>query len=65
MEKYVLDLYYCMVGTVNQAFEDLSAIKKLNRKRVVDGLEKIDGFATILVGRVDITLHYIEIDGRM
>jgi hypothetical protein len=55
-----------MVGTVNQAsFEDLSAIQKLNRTLVVDGLEKIDGFATILVGRVDITLHYIEIDERM
>ena len=65
MEKYVLDLYYCMVGTVNQAFEDLSATRKLNRKRVVDGSEKIDEFATILVGRVGIILHYIEIDERM
>ena len=50
---------------MNQAFEDLSATRKLNCKRVVDGSEKIDEFATILVGRVGIILHYIEIDERM
>lgn len=65
MVKYVLDRLCCMAGTVNQAFEDLSATQKLNRRLVVDGLERIDGSAMTLVGRMDIVLHYIEIDERM
>lgn len=54
-----------MVGKANQAFEDSSARQKLNRRLVVDGSGKIDGSAMSLVERMDIVLHYIEIDEKM
>jgi len=63
--KYGLDLSYCMVGTENQAFEDLNVTQKSGRRQVVDGSETIDGSAMTLVGRMGISFHYIEIDEQM